>query len=265
MLNSDKSVAYVIARESSRDDSSKILYCTGAVVQLMMQSRLSSSKTAKQKDDITTIIVDEVHNRSVQSDYVLALTLAAMQKSSRLRLVLMSATGDHRLVEERIPYCQRLLMKGAMHCVRRYFRTQPVEQDDQLLTMIAQIVIVKHNERAGKPLIEHTYRTDGSANLSKKFMIFVPGLAQIHQLCEIFRRALDFGWTWGLISLPFHSQSSEECSDAVFTDPSVLAPRHQLGMNPDIYRDEVFEMYKARKQHKTSGDHTCIFSLSDLA
>ena len=35
------------------------------------------------------------HNRSAQSDDVLALTLAAMQKSPRLRLVLMSATGDH--------------------------------------------------------------------------------------------------------------------------------------------------------------------------
>ena len=100
----------------------------------MLQSRLSSSKTTQQKDDITTVIVDEVHNRSAQSDYVLALTLAAMQKSLRLRSVLMSATGDHHLVEERIPHCQRLIMKGAMHCARRNFLTQLVEQDDHLLT-----------------------------------------------------------------------------------------------------------------------------------
>ena len=38
--------------------------------------------------------------------------LAAMQKTADLRLVLMSATGDHNLVRERIPYCQQLVMKG---------------------------------------------------------------------------------------------------------------------------------------------------------
>ena len=32
---------------------------------------------AQKKDDVTTVIVDEVHNRSAQSDYVLALALAA--------------------------------------------------------------------------------------------------------------------------------------------------------------------------------------------
>ena len=63
---------------------------------------LSNSKTAQHKDDITTVTVGEVHNRSAQSDYVLALTLAAMQKFSRLKLVLTSATGDHHLVEKEV-------------------------------------------------------------------------------------------------------------------------------------------------------------------
>ena len=46
------------------------------------------------QDVITTVVIDEVHNRSAHSDYVLALTLAALQKSTDLRLVLVSATGD---------------------------------------------------------------------------------------------------------------------------------------------------------------------------
>ena len=39
-------------------------------------------------------LIDAVHSRSVQSDYALALTLAAMQRTSRIRLVLMSTTGS---------------------------------------------------------------------------------------------------------------------------------------------------------------------------
>ena len=89
MWYSDKTVGYMIARESSKDSSSKLLYCTEAIVALMMQA-------------------------------VLALTLAVMQNTPDLRLVLMSATGDHQLVRERILYCHRLDMKGAMHQIRRY-------------------------------------------------------------------------------------------------------------------------------------------------
>ena len=88
MMESDNTVGYMIARESLRDSSSKLLHCTEVVVALMLQSRLSSSKSAQHKEDTTTVIVDEAHNHSAQSDYVLALTLAAMQKSSRQRLVL---------------------------------------------------------------------------------------------------------------------------------------------------------------------------------
>ena len=70
----------------------------------------------------------------------------------------MSATGDHSLVEERIPYCQKLVTKGAMHYVRRYLLSQLIDHGDHLLLMTAQVVIDKHNERAGRPLIEHACR-----------------------------------------------------------------------------------------------------------
>ena len=89
-----------------------------------------------------------------------------------------------------------------------------MERTHNMLNMIAQIVITYHNDRAGKPLIDHNCHSDGSVNPSNKIMVFLPGLAQIHQFCEILRRALDFGWTWGLIPLPFHGQSSEECVEA---------------------------------------------------
>ena len=69
-----------------------------------------------------------------------------MQKSSDLRLVLMSATGDHNLVRERIP-CQQLVMKGVMHKVKRCFLEQPLDRSANLLNQMAQIVITYHSER----------------------------------------------------------------------------------------------------------------------
>ena len=61
----------------------------------MMEARLMTTAPAQCQDEVTTIVIDEVHNRSAHSDYVLALTLAVMQKTPDVRLVLMSATGDH--------------------------------------------------------------------------------------------------------------------------------------------------------------------------
>ena len=83
----DRTVGYVIAKESSRDSSAKLLYCTEAIVAMMMQAYLVSSDPPTPQDLITTVIMDEMHNRSAHSDYVLALTLAAMQQKSTLRLV----------------------------------------------------------------------------------------------------------------------------------------------------------------------------------
>ena len=83
---------------------------------------------------ITTVVIDEVHNRSAHSDYVLALTPAVMQKTPDLRLVLMSATGDHKLVRERMPHCQQLVMTGS-HALR-----------EEIFSCTAHGQIVQHAE-----------------------------------------------------------------------------------------------------------------------
>ena len=63
-----------------RDTSTKLLYCAEAIVALMMQARLMSIAPPLPQDVITTVVIDEVHKRSAHSDYVLALTLAAMHQ-----------------------------------------------------------------------------------------------------------------------------------------------------------------------------------------
>ena len=236
MNRHDKTVGYKIARDSSRNTATKLPYCTEAIVAMMMQQYLVSSNESDVQYVITTVVVGEVHNRSAHSDYVIALTLAAMQKHSRLRLVLMSATGDHSLVKERIPHCQQLVMKDVMHHVKRCFLYNPLDQGQNLLNQIAQIAITFHNERVGGPLVDETCRVS-EVNESNKFMVFLPGLAQIYQFCEILQRAIDLGWTEMLIPLPFHGQSPPEDVKAVFADPSVLASTNQypLGRNPSIF------------------------------
>ena len=74
-----------------------------------MQSHVQGSGSARKPENITTVIIDEVHTRSVQSDCTLALTLVALQLSDHIQVVLMSATGDHDLVK--ISECKKVLFK----------------------------------------------------------------------------------------------------------------------------------------------------------
>ena len=173
MHHRDRTVGYMIARESSRDASTKLLYCIEAIVALMMQAYLVSSATPQPQDMITTVVIDEVHNRSAHGDYVLALTLAAMQRTPDLRLVLMSATGDHSLVRERIPYCQQLVMKGAMHNVKRCFLERPLDRSANLLNQMAQIVITYHNNTAGNRLSRRLATARVSMSLIRSWCFFL--------------------------------------------------------------------------------------------
>ena len=141
------------------------------------------------------------------------------------------------------------VMKGVMHKVKRCFLEQPLDRSTNLLNQMAQIVIAYHNEKVGRPLIDETCHSKG-VNVSNKTMVFLPGLAQIFQFCEILQRAIaaiDLGWTEMLIPLPFHGQGSTEDVEAVFSDPAVLASigKYPLGQNPSLFAPESFQKFSA--------------------
>ncbi|XP_060764891.1 ATP-dependent RNA helicase DHX29 isoform X2 [Neoarius graeffei] len=78
---------YQIRMENRSSASTRLLYCTtGVLLRKLQQDPLLSS--------ITHIIVDEVHERSVQSDFLLTILKDVVHKRSNLQLILMSATVD---------------------------------------------------------------------------------------------------------------------------------------------------------------------------
>ncbi|KAG7322878.1 hypothetical protein KOW79_014224 [Hemibagrus wyckioides] len=78
---------YQIRMENRSSASTRLLYCTtGVLLRKLQQDPLLSS--------ITHIIVDEVHERSVQSDFLLTILKNVIHKRSDLQLILMSATVD---------------------------------------------------------------------------------------------------------------------------------------------------------------------------
>ncbi|KAM6986130.1 LOW QUALITY PROTEIN: ATP-dependent RNA helicase DHX29 [Aplochiton taeniatus] len=78
---------YQIRMENRAGDWTRLLYCTtGVLLRKLQHDRHLSS--------LTHIIVDEVHERSVQSDFLLTILKDVVMRRSDLRLILMSATVD---------------------------------------------------------------------------------------------------------------------------------------------------------------------------
>ncbi|XP_057469455.1 DExH-box ATP-dependent RNA helicase DExH6-like [Actinidia eriantha] len=100
--NIGESVGYKIRLESKGGRHSSIVFCTNGVLLRVLVSKGTgklkavSPKTPPRDDvsDITHIIVDEIHERDRNSDFMLAILRDMLPSYPHLRLVLMSATLD---------------------------------------------------------------------------------------------------------------------------------------------------------------------------
>ena len=84
-------VGYVIRGDSKLGPSTRIIFMTTGVLLRRMQS---SADMLQSIADVSHIFVDEVHERSVDTDFLLALLRDVMKARPDLKVVLMSATLD---------------------------------------------------------------------------------------------------------------------------------------------------------------------------
>lgn len=70
---------------------------------------------------ISHVIVDEVHERDVNTDLLLALLLSSIKDNPDLRVVLMSATGDTQRLSQYFGGCPVVRVPGFMHPVQARF------------------------------------------------------------------------------------------------------------------------------------------------
>ncbi|KAJ3140257.1 ATPdependent RNA helicase [Geranomyces variabilis] len=96
-----KTVGYQIRLESRMSEETRILFATtgimlrrleGAGAKLLGDEQAPSDEYEGGIDDLTHVIVDEVHERSVDSDFLLMVLRDLLVQQPTLKLILMSAT-----------------------------------------------------------------------------------------------------------------------------------------------------------------------------
>ncbi|CAF2133734.1 unnamed protein product [Brassica rapa] len=95
-------------------DNTRLLFCTTGI----LLRRLAGDKTLK---DVTHIIVDEVHERALKSDFLLIILKRLIEKQScdksshKLKVILMSATVHASQFPRYFGQCPVLTAQGRMH------------------------------------------------------------------------------------------------------------------------------------------------------
>ncbi|KAJ1643859.1 helicase [Coemansia asiatica] len=80
-------VGYAVRGDSRQSNRTRLLFCTTGVMLRMLVDR-------PDLQGVTHVVCDEVHERSVDSDMLLALLIGCLRKNPGLRVVLMSATAQ---------------------------------------------------------------------------------------------------------------------------------------------------------------------------
>ncbi|QRV95667.1 Helicase associated domain (HA2) [Ceratobasidium sp. AG-Ba] len=93
-------IGYSVRLESNITRNTRLAFVTNGIALRMLESGSGSGGNGTAFDDITHIIIDEVHERSIESDFLLIVLKAMMQHRPDLKIVLMSATVDAKKVSD---------------------------------------------------------------------------------------------------------------------------------------------------------------------
>ncbi|KAL6096722.1 dhx29 [Pungitius sinensis] len=117
---------YQIRMENQSGEWTRLLYCTtGVLLRKLQHDRHLSS--------LTHIIVDEVHERSVQSDFLLTILKDVVMRRSDLQLILMSATVDCCKFSNYFNRCPVISIPGRTFPVEVFHLEDIVEQTGYVL------------------------------------------------------------------------------------------------------------------------------------
>lgn len=90
--------------------------------------------------NVSHVIVDEVHERSVQSDFLLIILKEILQKRSDLHLILMSATVDCEKFSTYFTHCPILRISGRSYPVEVFHLEDIIEETGFVLRKTQNIV-----------------------------------------------------------------------------------------------------------------------------
>ncbi|KAH0590581.1 hypothetical protein H2248_000717 [Termitomyces sp. 'cryptogamus'] len=105
-------VGYSIRLESNTTRNTRLAFVTNGIALRMLEGGTGHGGQGTAFDEITHIIIDEVHERTIESDFLLIVLKSLLAQRSDLRVILMSATVDAEKISEFFNNCPTLHVPG---------------------------------------------------------------------------------------------------------------------------------------------------------
>ncbi|GIX94584.1 ATP-dependent RNA helicase A protein [Caerostris darwini] len=215
-----------------------ILFCTVGVLLRKLECGLRG---------VSHVIVDEIHERDVNSDFLMVVLRDMVRSFPQLRVILMSATIDTTLFQEYFGGCPIIEVSGRTFPVQEYFLEDCIqmlnfvpppntrrrkredesleadEQDENLNKVIGpdyspstQKAMASLSEKEMSfELIEALLEYIKSLNVPGAVLVFLPGWNLIYAMMRHLQQHQKFG-TPEYCILPLHSQVPREDQHKVF-------------------------------------------------
>lgn len=124
-------VGYAIRGESKqKQGATKITFVTtGVLLRRLQTSGGSTEDVVRSLADVSHVVIDEVHERSLDTDFLLVLLRDVLKKRKDLKLVLMSATLDAKMFED---YFKASSSVGKVEIEGRTYPVEDIYLDDIL-------------------------------------------------------------------------------------------------------------------------------------
>ncbi|XP_072269535.1 ATP-dependent RNA helicase DHX30 [Pyxicephalus adspersus] len=159
-----------------------LLFCTVGVL-------LKKLQTNAALEGVSHVIVDEVHERDVSTDFLLILLKQMLEINPNIKVILMSATGDNHRISKYFGNCPIVRVPGFMYPVKQHYLEDilrmirvssyrpPATNDECIpdLELISKVIL--HIDQHGEP---------GS------ILCFLPGWQEIRGVQEILQGALSY-------------------------------------------------------------------------
>lgn len=242
-------VGYSIRLEAKASKETRLVYATTGIVMRMLEG-------SNDLQEVTHLVLDEVHERSIDSDFLLIVLKKLLKRRKDLKVVLMSATVDAERFSAYLDGAPVLNVPGRTFPVQvRYLEdaveltgytpadSQPdkmVDIDDDLVesegenpksdvsksltgyssrtrSSLAQLDEYRIEFDLIVQLIAHIAVDDDLQNYSKAILVFLPGIAEIRTLNDMLLGDPRFAKDW--LVYPLHSSIATEDQESAFLIP----------------------------------------------
>ena len=135
-------VGYKVRMESKVSDATKLEYCTTGVLLRRLQND-------PQLAGVSHVVIDEVHERSVDSDFLMLLLRRVLPQRPTLRVVLMSATLDADKIAEYFGGCPVITIPGRTFPVQDMYLEDVIEQTGYVLEPDSEYALAEPDDDDG--------------------------------------------------------------------------------------------------------------------